>query len=114
MITITRYQCSFCLDIFKTNNKHKCKYNPKFKNCFSCNEFKGFEEDIYSGDEFNMPYRDVTPKCIYRELAPFGMDNLQTMSRKKWDVQCPQWKLRKGKIDKKSFILFCRNFEEVR
>ena len=109
MITITRYQCSFCLDIFKTNNKHKCKYNPKFKNCFSCRECNGFEEDIYSGDEFNMAYRDVTPKCIYSKS-----DNLQTMSRKKWDVQCPQWKLREGKIDKKSFISFCENFAEVR
>ena len=45
MKPIQVYQCEYCKKLFKTPDKHKCKYNPEFRNCFSCKRNKGFEEE---------------------------------------------------------------------
>lgn len=36
MKMVTRYKCEWCGGEFKTADRHKCKYDPKFKNCLSC------------------------------------------------------------------------------
>ena len=40
------YECEYCKKLFKTSNRHKCKYDPKLKNCYTCKYNHGFEEDI--------------------------------------------------------------------
>lgn len=36
MKQVTRYLCELCGREFKTPDKHKCKWDPKWKNCLSC------------------------------------------------------------------------------
>ena len=47
---ITRYECIWCGSIFKTDNKHRCKFNPDYRNCYSCRYCDGIEsmESTYS------------------------------------------------------------------
>lgn len=42
MEQVIRYKCPYCGKEFKTANRHKCKYNPEFKNCYTCDNNKGF------------------------------------------------------------------------
>lgn len=41
---VLRYQCEFCKQEFRTPNRHNCKMNPVFKNCFTCENLKGWLE----------------------------------------------------------------------
>ena len=45
MKQLTVYECEYCKKLFKTPNRHKCKYNPEMKSCFSCKHNKGFYEE---------------------------------------------------------------------
>ena len=47
---ISRYECIWCGSIFKTDNKHRCKFNPDYRNCYSCRYCDGIEsmESTYS------------------------------------------------------------------
>ena len=48
MKQVIRYQCQYCGKDFRTNDRHCCKYNPKFKNCYTCKHNHGFKEHDYS------------------------------------------------------------------
>lgn len=37
------YQCKWCGGIFHTT-RHKCKFNPEYKNCLSCKHCIGFDD----------------------------------------------------------------------
>jgi len=46
MEKVIRYKCEYCDKEFRTPNRHQCKYDPKFKNCYTCKHNHGFEKDI--------------------------------------------------------------------
>lgn len=79
MIQVTMYQCEYCKKYFKTPDKHRCKYDPKFKNCFSCKHNKGFDSD-YINSEYT---KEVFPICD--KGWEWGMGEIITM---KYDLQC--------------------------
>ena len=44
MIAVTRYNCDTCGKDFKTPNRHKCKFDPNLKNCFTCKRLKEWNQ----------------------------------------------------------------------
>ena len=36
MKPVTRYECSYCKNLFKTPDKHHCKMDPVYGNCYAC------------------------------------------------------------------------------
>lgn len=82
MKEVIRYQCEFCGKEFRTPNRHVCKYDPKFKNCFSCKnciEFK--KEDLIGGIDIGVGVLDTTmiyPICSedYSDLSAREMSHI--------------------------------------
>lgn len=78
MKQVIRYQCQFCKQEFKTPNRHNCKRDPKYKNCFSCKNNKGWESEefcvgegyyelvIYPDCKFNSEENEITASLIHQ------------------------------------------------
>ncbi len=45
MKEIKAYICEHCGKLFRTPSRHKCKFDPIFKNCHSCKSCKGFTNE---------------------------------------------------------------------
>jgi len=56
MKEIKMYQCQYCQQIFKTKNRHKCKYDPVMKNCYSCEFNQGFIAEKCEDDSLGKHY----------------------------------------------------------
>ena len=44
MKELTVWECQYCKQLFKTENRHDCKKDPDKKNCFSCKWLNGWKE----------------------------------------------------------------------
>ncbi|MCR5755490.1 MAG: hypothetical protein K6G30_11865 [Acetatifactor sp.] len=84
---ITMYKCRYCEKVFYTNKRHKCKFNPLNKTCFSCTFCKGVtEEGVIECDQGN-------------EIS------LEELSRQyHWKLDCHKWECMNGYIGKDSYI----------
>ena len=80
MKKVLRYQCEYCKKEFHTPDRHKCKFNPVLKNCFTCAELKGWKEE---SDEYTTsPYIDCNR----------GHDwDLKDIKHWNYDMQCHDW-----------------------
>lgn len=79
---VKRYNCSFCHKDFKTPNKHKCKFDPVLKNCFTCENFEEWELNFdtgYGGDEWDV----ICAKGNEYTLADVKQDG--------YNLQCEEW-----------------------
>jgi len=65
MEQVTMYKCELCNKYFKTKNRHKCKYDPKLKNCFSCKHNKDFYEETIERyhSEYTESYNTIFVDC---------------------------------------------------
>ena len=64
MIEIKAFKCEFCKKIY-ISNRHKCKYNPEYKNCFTCSHNMEFflETIFYDTYEGDRETKDVFVRC---------------------------------------------------
>lgn len=108
--TVTRYVCRFCSREFKTPTRHQCKYNPKFKNCFSC------------ANSTEIHWIDDTGRVIAEqeaaELNFIGcnkvfsctcggdekMRSITKLSARQWNSDCRMWQTIPGYTGKDSFL----------
>jgi len=88
MKAITVYQCEYCKKLFKTPNRHKCKKNPKLKNCFSCRHLDGWKEGEYWGENGFYP---PAPNC---KAEPDHDWDIETINRLDYNMQCEYWEAR--------------------
>ena len=66
MKKVTMYECEHCGQYFKTPDRHKCKKDPKKRNCFSCKWHKQ-EWTQYE----TIDYVDVGVGMIPTQQAPY-------------------------------------------
>lgn len=76
MNAVIRYQCPFCGDVFITPNRHKCRYDPKFKNCYTCKYFVGWD-----AKENDMPLCGVD----------MGELSKQELQDNHYNIDCDSW-----------------------
>ena len=119
MKQVTRYECPFCKKLFKTADRHKCKRDPKLKNCFSCANWDGFEfTEAQIGDDGRREIAaDTMPKCAVWESMnlydhfeadidaayvpdwtgdPGNYNFVNVMYQKGWNLQCPGWRAKEA------------------
>lgn len=82
------YECEYCKKLFKTD-RHRCKFNPNLKNCFTCSNFDGWElETAYLGEGISCP-----PYPICKAENGDGYD-IEIIKRMKYNMQCDTWRKR--------------------
>ena len=72
MKEITVWECEYCKKLFKTPDKHKCKFNPELKNCFTCKHFIVWE-DNFDGYISTTPH----PECDIEASEGWDIETLQ-------------------------------------
>ena len=82
MKQVIRYQCNFCKKEFRTPDRHKCKFRPELRNCFTCKNFNGWNIDGEWGGVFEEPY----PDCEYGEDW-----NLKGIKNIGYNMRCQFW-----------------------
>lgn len=102
------YECQWCKKVFRST-RHKCMYNPKNRNCFSCKHCTGF--DTFTGQEANYlmtghlweiaPYR--TFLCDMEEADIDVYSDFDKLYDQKWKGNCPYYELRDGYKGKDSY-----------
>lgn len=104
---IQMYECVWCGKVFKSM-WHKCKFNPKLKNCFSCKyctgfeEFEGQEADPQTGWQWEIPpYRFF--KCDLEEANEEDYPDFDALYSRGWKGNCPYWEQRKDYKGRESY-----------
>jgi len=104
---IQMYECVWCRKAFKSM-RHKCKFNPKLKNCFSCKHCTGFDEfegqraDPQTGWDWEIPpYRYF--ECDLEEATDKEYPNFDALYSHNWEGNCPYWEQRKDYKGKESY-----------
>lgn len=98
---VVRYRCRWCgKEGLKTPYRHKCKFNPEYKNCFSCRHCKGVEFIRISDGEQITEKEAQASGCEKRMICekscdPDGKENIRTLWKmslyRKWKVMCPEY-----------------------
>lgn len=95
MKKVTRYQCQFCKKDFKTPDKHRCKFNPELRNCFTCNHLKGWlESEEYNDYGWGSKQEPNFPDCAADEGEFWDIEQIKLAN---YNMQCSEWE--EGKYD---------------
>lgn len=81
------YECEYCKKLFKTD-RHRCKFNPTLKNCFTCFNFDGWDEYEYDNG--------VYIETLFYPICEHYSDSydLEIIKRMNYNMQCDKWKKR--------------------
>lgn len=86
MEKVIRYKCEYCGKEFKMPDKHKCKFKPELRNCFTCKHLERWEiGGIYGEGEVLPNY----PKCKQEDSWKW---NIEKIKKVKYNMQCQSWK----------------------
>lgn len=84
---IDMYKCNYCGRIFKTDNRHKCKFLPELRNCYSCKHCIGIE--CYDHNNGDAALDEDFKKKVICEC---GIDiNLRKLSQIRYALNCNSW-----------------------
>lgn len=107
------YQCTYCGKVFYTTNRHRCKFKPEFRNCFSCMNCSGVIEKVreIAVDEEYFPFgeeeKDSEIKTYtykYTECKCGDGQNIADLAKNKWKLNCPQWKEIPDYVGKNTYV----------
>lgn len=81
------YECEYCKKLFKTD-RHRCKFNPALKNCFTCFNFDGWNKCEYDNG--------VYIETLFYPICEYYGDSydLEIIKRMNYNMQCDKWKKR--------------------
>ena len=88
MKPLTVYECEYCKKLFRTPNRHHCKFNPALKNCFTCKHCKGWKESTDSIDVgIGFLYGPNYPDCG----AGWDGWDITAIQQVGYNMQCEGW-----------------------
>jgi hypothetical protein len=124
MKQVVRYECKWCGKLFKTPNRHNCRFDPEHHNCLSCRhcgKFDRHEEEDWTvraecvaDGVFAQPTIVVKGfRCEY-DGTEVGEGSLNDFPYAiSVDGQgCPNWKQMEGYIGTRSFAERQRKLEQ--
>lgn len=110
MKKVIRYQCEWCGGEFKTPDKHKCRFDPKFKNCLSCanrGKFVQGESPTYHPDTLGLLDSGTSDgfDCEAQGKAgEGGWNDFECGAVAAAEHGCPDWKPIEGYKGQETFI----------
>ena len=87
---VVRYKCSYCGKEFITSTRHKCKFNPDYRNCFSCENAESIYSVFVNGDilqKGESNYSEKAFSCLAR--CSLSIRSLKNLSESHWHLKCP-------------------------
>jgi hypothetical protein len=89
MKQLTVWECKWCKKLFRTPNRHYCKFNPGLKNCFTCKHLRGWlkEDPFAPWDSYYLP------DCA----AGDDSWDIELIKEVNYDMQCPEWEMKEDK-----------------
>ena len=110
LVEVMMFKCKYCGKLFITNDRHKCKFDPQNKNCFSCAHCKGIkitkkQENINIEENISFDNDDIKEEAIKELECGCGKNvPLTILSSLKWRLNCRSWKCMNEYIGKESYI----------
>jgi hypothetical protein len=88
MQPLTVYKCQHCEKLFRTPDRHQCKFRPELRNCFTCKHLKGWLEskdgvDVGIGILPDPNY----PNCA-AEVTGWDIVSIRQVG---YNMQCEDW-----------------------
>lgn len=95
-IEMRAYRCCYCRELFLTQ-RHKCRYNPGYRSCYTCEHRRGtciknmkIQEDYPFMYDVNDEY--VTEKRRFVVCSAGVRDvDIESLRKKRWNLQCKNW-----------------------
>lgn len=82
------YECPHCKKLFKTFDRHNCKFNPKLKNCFSCKHSKGWTNEYEQRDSYGR-LEIYEPPIIDCNIEDCDEErDIETLKAISYDMRC--------------------------
>lgn len=101
MKEVTRYECPYCEQLFKTPNKHKCKKHPDNKNCYGCKHFRCFKMDDIAKEYVDVGIGTIEQRNHYAHVecaidGQYSDDDMifETMWNRQWKLGCKDFESR--------------------
>ena len=108
--TVQRYVCRFCGKEFKTAARHQCKFNPSFRNCFSCKRCTGIQWIDAGGETISeqdaKEKEDIGCSKVFSCASHMDQKNrsIIELSARNWKSDCPMYEMIPGYTGKDSFL----------
>lgn len=108
---VTRYVCRYCRREFKTTLRHRCKFNPSFRNCFSCMHCTDIHWIADSGEVLteqeakDMGYIGCSKVFSCARCIDEKLHSVTELSAQNWEAGCPMWEMIPAYTGKDSFLL---------
>ncbi len=87
MRALTVYECQYCKKLYRTPNRHQCKFRPELKNCFTCKNGGDWNREV-EGDGYSS---DVYANCHYSE--EWGLRLIKDVG---YNMQCEGWQAKEA------------------
>lgn len=108
MKQVVRYECKWCGRLFKTQNRHNCRFNPKHHNCLSCRYCGKF--DKHEEDYWNVIVKGFRCEHDGTEVGEGSLNDFP-YALSVDGSGCPDWKQMEGYVGTRSFAERQREFE---
>ena len=122
MKKVVRYECKWCGHLFRTPNRHKCRFDPAWHNCLSCAHCGKFE--TVTEEDWSKPFNCVSDgvfapheittmgfHCNHDDIG-VGEGGYNDFPTACGQTKCPDWELLPGYTGTKSFAKHQRELEE--
>ena len=102
--SITAYRCNYCGELFHTNNRHHCRYNPDNRSCYSCRYMEGIQLKECQITDEDLPFGEPACESVetqMRRVIRCKNDetvNLDDLRARLWKLNCKYWKSKEGSI----------------
>lgn len=107
---VTRYVCRLCGREFKTTSRHHCKFDPAFRNCFSCKKCTGIHWTTDNGtilteqEAKEREYIGCSKVFSCSSHVDERFLSIAELSAQKWNAGCSMWEIAPSYVGKDSFL----------
>lgn len=86
---VTMYECQHCKKLFKTSDRHVCRRDPDYTNCYTC-EHWGHQFSLISEDGNRVT---CTPEEACKMHESSWVEKAHDIMRESgWYLDCPEYK----------------------
>lgn len=92
MKSIEMYECQHCKKLFRTPDRHNCRRDPDYTNCYSCEHWgrQFYFDKSWRNEDCDMTC-DMSDACKMSDTSQADAA-LGLMHENRWSMNCPDYK----------------------